>query len=217
MPIRHSPLDEAAARSRRQLDEIVRDLVLGRRIANLAQGSVADALGVSRSTVAAWEQRRVEPTYSALSRWAALLGLDASLRTFAAGDPLRDAGQLRLLERFAALIGPGWAWQTEVPVDADPRDRRAFDAVIRSEKGRAAVEAIVRMVDAQGQVRPILAKQAAAGIDIVILVLADTHHNRRSIAAGAPTLVPAFPTGPRTALDMLRSGFVPERNAIVFA
>jgi hypothetical protein len=84
-------------------------------------------------------------------------------------------------------------------------------------EGIAAVEAVVRLVDVQGQVRPILAKQASSGIGCVILVLADTPHNRSAMRAGAPTLGPAFPIGPRPALAALRAGVAPERNAVVFA
>jgi transcriptional regulator with XRE-family HTH domain len=183
----------------------------------VAQEAVASAIGVSRSSLAAWEQRRVEPTFSQLCRWGAIVGLDASLRTFAAGSPLRDIGQLRLLDRFGELIGRGWEWRSEVPVSMDPRDRRAFDAVIRCARARAAVEAIVRLVDVQEQTRRIVAKQSAAGISSLIVVLADTSHNRMAAAAGAATLRPAFPIGPRRALARLRTGDVPGGNAIVFA
>ena len=216
MPIRHSRLDRAAARATRHLDATIGSLVLSRRMANLGQGTVAAAMGVSRSTLAAWEQRRVEPTFSQFCRWAAVVGLDASLRTFPADDPLRDIGQLRLLERFGRLIGPGWEWRSEVPISADPQDRRAFDAVIRG-NGTAAVEAVVRLVDMQGQVRPIMAKQAAWGAGNVILVLADTRANRLAVSAGSATLEPAFPIGPRLALASLRARLVPDRNAYVFA
>lgn len=216
MPVRHSRLDAAAARSKRQLDEALRDLVVSRRTAGLAQEAVASAMGVSRSALAAWEQRRVEPTFSRLCRWGAIVGIDVSLRTFAAGSPLRDIGQLRLLERFGELIGTGWEWRSEVPVSTDPRDRRAFDAVVRGAGGSAAVEAIVRLVDVQEQTRRIVSKQSAAGIDTLILVLADTSHNRLAAAAGAATLRPAFPIGPRRALACLRGGVPPDGNAIVF-
>lgn len=216
MPIRHSRLDRASARATRHLDETIGSLVLSRRMASLAQGTVAAAIGVSRSALAAWEQRRVEPTFSQLCRWASVVGLDASLRTFPAGDPLRDIGQLRLLERFGRLIGPGWEWRSEVPISADPQVRRAFDAVIHGD-GRAAVEAIVRLVDVQGQVRPIMAKQGTCGVGCVILVLADTRPNRLAVSTGSATLESAFPIGPRPALSWLRAGVVPDRNAYVFA
>ena len=159
----------------------------------------------------------MEPSLSQLCRWASVVGLDASLRTFPAGEPLRDIGQLRLVERFAGLLGPSWEWRTEVPVAADSRDRRAFDAVIRRSTGAAAIEAVVRLIDVQGQIRPILSKQSASGLGCVVLVLADTERNRRAVEAGAATFAPAFPIGPRPALAELRQGCVPERNAFVFA
>jgi len=217
MPIRHSRFDEARARTARRLQAVIADLVHARRKASLSQGIVAAAIGVSRSALAAWEQRRVEPTYTQLCRWAVVVGLDVSLGTYPAGDPLRDVGQLRVLERFGQLLGEGWEWRTEVPVSADPRDRRAFDAVIRGDRGRAAVEAIVRLADVQGQIRPIISKQTASGVGCVVLVLADTRQNRLAAASGASTLEPAFPIGPRQALAALRAGVVPDRNAFVFA
>lgn len=217
MPIRHSAFDAADARAAQHLDEVIHDLVLGRRQAGLAQATIARAVGVSRSAVASWEQRRVEPTLGQLSRWGAAVGLDVSLRTFPAGEPLRDIGQLRLLDRFRRLVGGDWQWQTEVPISADPRERRAFDAVIRRAAARAAVEAVSRLVDVQGQLRPIMAKQAASGMECVLLVLADTRWNRVAAAAGEATLRPAFPVPPRPALGALRTGSVPEANAVIFA
>ncbi len=217
MPIRHAALHQASTRATRALGETIDNLILHRRQASLSQAVVAHALGVSRSALAAWEQRRVEPTYTQLCRWGAIVGLDISLRSFIGGDPLRDAGQLRLLERFGRLIGPGWTWQAEVPITTDPRDRRAFDAIIRAGPARAAVEGVVRLLDAQGQTRPIVAKQEAAGIGCVILVLADSRHNRMAVASAEPTLAPAFPIRPRPALTILRAGGVPDQNAFVFA
>lgn len=75
----------------------------------------------------------------------------------------------------------------------------------------------MRLTDGQGQTRPIVAKQEAAGISCLILVLADSRHNRLAVASAAPTMAPNFPIGPRPALATLRAGGVPERNAIVFA
>ncbi len=40
-------------------------------------------------------------------RAAAAVGLELSVKTFPNGDPVRDAGQLRLLERFRALLPGG--------------------------------------------------------------------------------------------------------------
>ena len=197
--------------------EVVRDIVDARRRAGLSQSAVATAIGTSRSLVAAWEARRIVPNAVQLARWGSAVGLDVSLRAFPGGPPLRDVGQLRLLTRLRDLIGDSWAWRAEVPVGADPSDRRAIDAVIVRAERRVGVEAITRLVDAQGQVRPILLKQEASGIDVFVLALSDSRLNRDAVVVGAPTLRPAFPCSSRTALAALRRGVPPPANAIVFA
>jgi hypothetical protein len=103
----------------------------------------------------------------------------------------------------------------EVPVTTNPLDRRAIDAVIRRGEIRIGLEVITRLVDAQAQVRSATLKQEAAGLDGMILVLADTSHNRQAARDAAPTLEPAFVMHNREALRTLRSGQAP-KNAVIF-
>ena len=216
MPIRTSRVDEAARRARNHVDEVLRSLIAARLNAGLSQTRVAAALGVSRSLLCAWEARRIVPTPIQLYQWGAVVGLDLSIRAFPGGSPLRDAGQLRLLERFHALIGDAWTWRTEVPVSADPRDRRAFDSVLSRDVRQVAVEAVSRIVDAQGQVRPIMLKEEAAEIDCIVLVVPGSRANRLAVALARPTLEPAFPGDRRATLAALRTGEVPSANALIF-
>ena len=81
--------------------------------------------------------------------------------------------------------------------------------------GRIGAKAVGRLVDTQGQVRPILLKQDAAGVDRMILVLADTRHNRRAIIDGRPTIEPAFPLAARQLLSTLRAGELPSANGVL--
>jgi hypothetical protein len=150
-----------------------------------------------------------------LARIAAAVGLDVSTRSFPGGPPLRDAAQLRLLARFHAVVGDAWHWQTEVPVSRDPQERRAFDAVLSRGAVRIAVEAVTRLTDAQAQVRRLILKQEAAGIRVLVLVLADTRHNAQAVRESVATLRPAFPLSPRTMLKHLRSGEAPLSNGYV--
>lgn len=216
MPIRRDGLEEAARRAHAHVETLIRDLRDARLRAGLSQRSVAGALGVSRALVGAWECRTVVPGPVQLYRWGAVVGLDVSMRAFPGGSPLRDAGQLRLLDRFRRLVGDAWNWRTEVPVSADPRDRRAFDVVLSRGARRVAAEAIGRVVDAQGQVRPIELKAATSGVDRVVLILSDSRQSRAAVAAGRPTLEPAFPCPARVALTALRAGELPPGNAVIF-
>lgn len=162
-----------------------------------------------------WERGEIVPDPIQLARWGAVVGLDISIRAYAGGSPLRDAGQLRLLRRARAVIGDAWRWDTEAPVTDDPLERRAFDAILSRGEFRIGLEAISRLMDAQAQVRAATLKQEASGVDRMVLVLADTRHNRDALRAGAPTLAPAFPLAPRGVLATLRSGRLPGANGVM--
>lgn len=216
MAIRHRAVDEATRRAERQVAALVADLLAARRAAGLSQSAVGRAQGVSRPLVAAWERGRIVPSPVQLARWGAVVGLDVSIRAFPGGPPLRDAGQLRVLQRFRAAVGPGWTWRTEVPLSPDASDRRAFDALMSRGVARVGVEVISRLTDGQGQTRPILLKQLASGLACLVLVLPDTRANRFARAGARPTLDPAFPCPSRAAMAALRRGEEPPDNAIVF-
>jgi transcriptional regulator with XRE-family HTH domain len=216
MATRRNPSDEAARRARRQINEVLSELRDARRSASLSQEVVAAAIGCSRQLVAALESGQiahVDPI--ALARFGAAVGLDVSYRTFPGGTPLRDAGQLRLLGRLRVRISQGWQCRTEVPVSADPADRRAIDMVLGRERRRVGVEGITRLMDAQAQVRAALLKQEVSGVDRMVLVLSDSHHNRRAVRDASPTLDPAFPLRSRQVLRALGVGIPPAANGIV--
>ncbi len=84
---------------------------------------------MSRSTVARIELGGQAATLREYAAFGGAVGLDVRLRAYPAGDPIRDAGQQRLLERLRARIAVELRWRTEVPLPADG-DRRAWDAVI---------------------------------------------------------------------------------------
>lgn len=151
-----------------------------------------------------------------LAQLAAVVGLEVSVRVHPAGSPLRDAAQLRILERFVPMAGPAWRRRAEVPVSQDPRDRRALDLVLSACEARVAVEAISRLVAAEAQVRRIMLKADVARVNAVVLVLADTRHNRAVARPAAPTLRGAFPLDQRSVIAALRNGRAPPANGIVF-
>jgi transcriptional regulator with XRE-family HTH domain len=215
MSTRSSRIDEAARRAHHQLDGLVRDLRAARLMAGLSQATVASSVGRSRELIAGWENRRWVPGVVDLVRWGAVLGLDVPIRAYPRGSPLRDAGQLRTLSRARKRIGEAWGWRTEVPVSADPRDGRAVDAVISRDGAAIGLEVITRLTDAQAQVRRALLKQEAAGLDRMVLILADTRHNRLALGDAQATLRPAFALETRRTLRDLREGRLPPANGVV--
>ncbi len=205
------PIGAPAAR----VHELVADLRAARLRAGLSQAAVMRAIGRSRELLSLWERGIALPGVLDLARWAGAVGLEVPYRAFPAGAPVRDTPQLRVLERAQVAIGPNWGWLTEVPVARDPRDRRAFDAVIHRGLLRVAIEIITRLVDVQAQVRAANLKLEASGIDRMILVLPTSRHNREALAVAAPTLGPAFPLGSRAVLRDLRAGRLPRANGVL--
>lgn len=216
MPVRTTQVNEAGRRAHRQLEEVVETLRAARRAAGLSQASIASALGNSHQLVSRWERGQQVPDPIQLARWGAVVGRDVPIRAFPAGSPLRDAGQLRLIARARAAIGERWRWRAEVPVSIDPRDRRAFDVVLTAAAGSIGLEAITRLTDAQAQIRAAILKQETAKLDRILLVLADTRHNRAAFVDAAPSLDGAFPTSPRDVQLALRTGRLPAANGVVF-
>jgi hypothetical protein len=49
----------------------------------------------------------------------------------------------------------------------------------------------------------------------MVLVLADTRHNRSALVAAAPTVLPAFPLRTRGVLAALRAGRLPQANGVM--
>jgi DNA-binding XRE family transcriptional regulator len=215
MAVRLNLIDEAGRRARRQLDDAIRELRSARIAAGIRQQAVATALGVSRPLVSLWERGIIVPDQIQLARWGAAVGRDVRLAVYVAGSPLRDAGHLRLFSRArAGLTGP-WSWRTEVRVSSDPLDRRAIDVVLVRGRIRIGFELITRLIDAQAQVRQANLKQEASGVDRMILVLADTAHNREAVRAAAPYLESSFRLRGRPVLAALRAGQIPAANGLV--
>src|SRR5439155_1077959 len=73
---------------------------------------------------------------------------DIRMHAYPAGDPIRDAGQQRLLDRFRARLHTGLAVRTEVPLPIES-DLRAWDAVVRGADWRRPAEAETVLDDIQ--------------------------------------------------------------------
>lgn len=143
----------------------------------------------------------------------AAVGLDVRLRAHPAGDPIRDAGQQRLLERLRVRLDTSLRWATEVPLPIEG-DLRAWDAVIRRTNWHIAVEAETVLDDIQTLERKLALKQRDGGIDHVILLVAETPRNRRALAA-APAAFATFSRDARAMLRALGDGRDPGSSGIV--
>lgn len=146
---------------------------------------------------------------------AAALGNVVRATMYPAGSAIRDAGQLRLLNRLEQHIpSPPWRWLLEMSVVAG--DLRAFDAGASGPAGRVAFDAWTRIRDVQAQARRSQLKATDGGVDRLVLVLADTSRNRAAVREAGEALRRAFPESGRGTLSALRAGRMPAANGIVF-
>lgn len=222
MPTRDRPIDRAALRTAHELARIGDEVRIARLGCGLSQALVARAAGGSQAQVSRLEHGSVRHVDMVmLSRVLAATGLRLSIRTFPDGSPIRDAGHVALLRRLRERLSPVWTWRIEVPVRAatDQSDqgieRRRWDAVARINGVAVAFEAETRLYDAQAQLARALSKQAAGSVDRLVLVIAETHHNRRVLGEIGPVVRGDFPIQPRVMLAALSEGRDPGGNGIV--
>ena len=150
-----------------------------------------------------------------LARYAAVVGLQLSVRAYPAGSPIRDAAHVRLIGRFRARISSGgWAWRAEAPV-AGHGDQRAWHGQLTRSGLVVATEMETRLRDIQALQRRIELKRRDGVVDRMLLVVADTRANRDAIAAAADVLGAAYPVSARVALAALAAGRDPGGDALI--
>jgi transcriptional regulator with XRE-family HTH domain len=207
--------DRARRLSERSLRAVGEELREARLQASLTQCELGAAVGVSASAISRIELgESPHVAFETLARLGAALGLDVVLRAYPNGDAVRDAAQLALLARFRACLPASVRHRAEVPLGI-PGDRRAWDDVIDGLGWWLPVEAESRLRDVQALHRRISLKCRDAGADCVLLVVADTRHNRHVLRMYSAEFATAFPVPGRVALASLRAGRRPEGNAVV--
>ena len=215
MAERRHALTDADRRGRRIRIAIGDELRIGRTGAGLSQRTAAAAAGISHTHWGRIERGEVPNLgIDQACRAASVVGLRLSLKTYPDGDPLRDAGQLALLERFRARLPAAARWQTEVPMPI-PGDARAWDAVVSLGPRHAGCEAEVRLLDLQALERRLALKVRDGGVDLLLLVVADTIRNRSVLRMHREQLRALLPLDSRDVLASLRAGQLPRESGIV--
>jgi transcriptional regulator with XRE-family HTH domain len=208
-------LDRANRRASRTVRQIGEELRAARRDRDLSQGSIARAVAISASEVSRIERGLVAGVSVArLTQLAETVGLDLTVRAFPGGQPLRDAGQLRVLGRLRAATSPALRWSMEVPF-ATPGDQRAWDAVVSGPGWRYGVEVETGPTDGQALARRLRLKLRDGGVDALLLVVPSTRRVRAFLEAATELLAPVFPVPGRIALQRLAAGADPDGSAIV--
>jgi transcriptional regulator with XRE-family HTH domain len=187
-----------------------------RMSSGLSRSDVARVAGVSPSQVDRFERGELgDIRLEQLCRLELAVGLVPSLRSFPDGDPLRDAGQGKVLGRLRDRLPASADMRTEVPLFGRT-DIRARDAVIDSNGCRDAFEVETRLWDMQAMERRVMLKlRDDATIQHVFLVVADTKANRRALAAGCEMLRSAFPLDTRAVMASLAAARCPGASGVV--
>jgi hypothetical protein len=94
-------------------------------------------------------------------------------------------------------------------------DLRAWDAVVGAGDWRIAVEAEVRLRDIQAIERRVGLKQRDGSMGVVVLLVANTRHNRTVVRSLGSALAGSFPLPGRRSLELLAAGVNPGTNAVV--
>jgi hypothetical protein len=175
----------------------------------------AAAVGLSHSTLSRIERAKL-PLVSMrqLSLACAAVGLELSVRAFPNADPVRDSGHGAVLRRVHGLLPKTAPWHTEVSLPI-PGDLRTVDAMTILERTRIYLEAETRLGDMQALARKLELKRRDGNIDILILVVADTRHNRAVLAAHRESLRSAYPLDSREIKAALRAGRAPRAGGVL--
>jgi hypothetical protein len=216
MPARHGPLERALANVRRLEEDAIRDLTAARLSAGLARSVLGRAVGLSEYEIGRIDRRELSSvTLEDLARYGAGVGLRVHLRLYPDGDPLRDAGQVRVLHRLRRDLPEGMRLRLEVPIPG-ASDLRAWDGMLDGHGCLDAVEVETRFIDEQATVRRIMLKaRDDRRVRHVVLVLPVTRTNRRTLAVAQESLRDTFPLDTRETMASLRAGRCPGANAIV--
>jgi hypothetical protein len=153
------------------------------------------------------------PRIDELAAHCTAVGLRLSLNAYPTGSAVRDAGQLRLIERLRAVVGRHFSWRSEVPVGGQG-DLRAWDVVLDG-KVSIGIDAETRLHDFQALQRRIELKWRDSRLPRIILLVADTRHNRAVLREHRVALLSTFPLGAREVLAALRAGEAPGANGIL--
>jgi transcriptional regulator with XRE-family HTH domain len=201
-----------------QADQLTRSL--GREIrslrvaASLSQAELANAASVSRSYVQRLEMGRLRRMdLRSVAVLMAILGHKLVVKGYPVGEPARDAGQLKLLDRFNARVPPAWRRRLEavMPIAGD---LRAWDERLDGPVS-IGVEAETKPNDLQATERAMAAKQRDSHVERMILLVSGTQRNRALVHRYLPLLRQMFPLDTREVLQALANGHDPGGNGLV--
>lgn len=208
-------LDVGTARAAELVRRCGSEIRHARMDRGLSAAAVARAARLSTASVSRIE-RGLVPRVSVydLARLHAVVGLELSVRSYPAGQPIRDFAHGSLLADFHRRLHRSIRWSIEVPlpITGDPR---AWDAVVRADDWVYGVEAETAPRDAQALVRRLQLKARDGRVDGVLLILRRTVQTGRFLHEAGHLVRAAFPADGARALELLRAGVDPGGSAVI--
>ena len=215
MTTRERPGDRGRRRGERLLADLLREVREARVARNLSQASVGRAIGLSASQISLIERgRHRDVPFVVVAQLLDVLGLELSARAYPGGPGIRDAGQLRLVDRFRGRISPVFTWRTEMPIPIEG-DLRAWDVALTAGRLSIGVDAETRLRDVQAVDRRIMLKLRDSGFARAVLLVAATRANRLTLRAVGGSLMANYPVPSAVALRSLATGRDPGGNSII--
>ncbi len=183
--------------------------------AGLSARAVAQAAGISHSTLLALEAGTFDPTVEVVARVSSVLGCRVGLRLHpGAGPALRDHLQTAMVQGFLPDVGAGWHRSLEVPVFRPIRGYIDLALERGADPIGVAVESHSILERAEQTLRWIHAKSDALETRLAedgrpmpvsrILLLRSTRQNREAVTLAHDLFAQAFPAGMADALAALR-------------
>jgi transcriptional regulator with XRE-family HTH domain len=218
MATRERPRDRAIRVATADLRRLGADLRQARVSAGLSLREVGSQVDLSASQVSRIERALVPGIgLRPVAMLGAVVGLDVRIRAYPGGDPARDAGQRALLDRLRRRLHAGVRLDTEIPLPT-PGYLRAWDgwlAGLRGARSTLPAEAETHVADWQAMERRLARKQRDADEPDLLLVVADTRHNRVILAGAQAEVATRYPVPARRALAALSRGEHPGGSALV--
>lgn len=216
MTVRDRRVIRAAALSRSMAAHARKEISQARIAAGVSRADIGRAVGMSASQVDRFERGTLDDVrLGQLCRLAVAVGLSPTLRFFPDGDPVRDAGHLRLFERLRSRLPATARLRSEVPLQGRT-DLRAWDAVLDGHGCSDAFEIETRLADVQATERRVMLKSRDdAFVAHTFLVIGDTRANRSALAIGREPLRGNFPLDTRAVLAAFGSGRCPGSNGLI--
>jgi hypothetical protein len=144
-----------------------------------------------------------------LSEIASVLGYEVSVGLHPIGDPVRDKGQLACGRRFGALLSDRWRVTDETLLPG-AGEQRAWDKLLRltdaAPRYQVGADIESRVWDIQAIVRRTRARERDGQVDHILIVLADSAHNRRIADELRRALGADYATGSPRIMAALRKG-----------